>query len=199
MPATRFDRAYYDRFYRDPRTRVASREETARLARFVCAYVGFLELPLRHVLDLGCGLGAWRDALAVCAPKARYTGVEYSEYLCDELGWEHGSVVDYHSDRAFDLVVCQGVLQYLGDRDAGRALHNLAGLCQGALFLEVLTRADWERNCDRRRTDGDVHLRTGRWYRTRLRPHFVNIGGGVFVHRGAGLRHFELETLDGGG
>lgn len=194
MPERRFDRAYYDRFYRDPGTRVASGEDTDKLATFVVAYLRFLGLEPETVVDLGCGLGTWRDALARIAPDAEYTGVEVSEYLCAEYGWEQGSVVDYRAEHEFDLVICQGVLQYVDDVDA--AVENLADLCQGALFLEVLTRQDWEQNCDRRRTDGNVHLRTAAYYRKRLRPHFVNAGGGVFVSRRTGLSLFELESLD---
>ena len=42
-----FDQKYYDRFYRDPNTRVATQQGTDRLADFVCAYrIGFF-LPWR--------------------------------------------------------------------------------------------------------------------------------------------------------
>jgi len=74
------------------------------------------------------------------------------------------------------------------------AIENLARHCRGALFLEVLTKRDWEENCDRRVTDGDVHLRTGNWYRRRLAPHFLAAGGGLWIGRGAGVTLFELET-----
>jgi len=94
----------------------------------------------------------------------------------------------------FDLVICQGVLQYLDDRTAARALANLARWTDGVLFLEALTRRDWRENCDRERTDGDVHLRDGAWYRRRLARHFQRCGGGVFVARAAGCSLFELES-----
>lgn len=191
---TDFDAAYYRRFYRDPKTRVADATTTARLAEFVVAYLRYLQLPLRSTLDLGCGLGHWRDALALEAPRASYRGVEHSEYLCRELGWIRGSVVDYSPGRAFDLVVCQGVLQYLDDRAAAAAITNLANVCRGALYLEALTRRDWRENCDRQTTDGDVHLRPGDWYRRRLRRHFTAIGGGLFIRHGAPTTMFELET-----
>ena len=84
--------------------------------------------PDARVLDLGCGMGHWRTALEKLAPKARHRGVEYSDYLCERFGWEKGSAVDFAPGRTFDLVVCQGVLQYLDDRAAARAIDNLADL-----------------------------------------------------------------------
>ena len=41
--------------------------------------------------------------------------------------------------------------------------------------------------------DGDVNLRSGAWYRRRLARHFVNAGGGLFVHRDAPVVMFDLE------
>lgn len=190
---TRFDAAYYRRFYGARRTRVADLAATRRLCQFAVAYLRYLQLPLRTVLDLGCGLGSWRKALAESAPGARYRGVEVSPYLCARFGWQQGSVVDYRSDRTFDLVVCQGVLQYLDDAAAVKAIANLGRLTRGALYLEALTRGDWQQNCDRSVTDGDVHQRPAAWYRTRLRRHFVAVGGGLFLHRTAPATTFELE------
>ena len=40
--------------------------------------------------------------------------------------------------------------------DARKAIRNLARLTRGALFLEVLTREDWERNTEQGATDGKV-------------------------------------------
>ncbi|MCA8943172.1 MAG: class I SAM-dependent methyltransferase [Planctomycetes bacterium] len=188
-----FDAAYYDRYYRNRRTRVTSPATVAKLARFVTAYLDAIDVSVRTVADLGCGLGWWRDALAELVPKLDYRGVEFSDYLVEQCGWEHGSVVDWDSDRTFDLVICQGVLQYLPNADAARALDNLSELTHGALYLEVLTKADWQQNVDRDRTDGKVWLRTARWYRQRLRPHFFECGGGVFVRRDSGISLFELE------
>jgi hypothetical protein len=102
-------------------------------------------------------------------------------------------VVDYDHGRSVDLVICQGVLQYLDDPAAAAAIDNLARHCHGALYLEALTRADWEKNCDRSVTDGAVFLRPGAFYRRRLRPHFASCGGGLFVRRDAGVSLFELE------
>jgi len=191
-----FDQAYYDRFYRDAATRVDDPAALRRLGRFVCAYVKHLQIDVERVVDLGCGLGAWRGVIARHFPRATYQGVEISDYLCREYGWTRGSVVDFRAREPFDLAICQGVLQYLGNQDAAKAIRNLGVLSAGVLYLEALTREDWERNCDQERTDGDVHLRPVAWYRERLAPAFVNCGGGVFLSRRVESYIYELEKLD---
>lgn len=193
-----FGADYYRRFYEDRQTRVSDGAEIRRLAEFVAAYLRYLDVPVHTILDVGCGVGHWRRAAAKLWPKAEYHGVEYSEHLCEKFGWHRGSIVDLDPERelgtaGFDLVVCQGVLQYLDDDAAAAALRNLAEWTDGALYLEALTDKDWRENCDRERTDGDVHLRPASFYRRRLRRHFQECGGGVFCSRRAGVSLFELE------
>ena len=57
MTTKRYDRAYFDHWYRG-RNRVSSRDEVRRkvaLAVAACEY--FIRHPLRSVLDVGCGEG----------------------------------------------------------------------------------------------------------------------------------------------
>jgi len=128
-------------------------------------------------------------------PRARYLGVERSAYLCRRFGWTAGSVVDYDDGAAHDLVICQGVLQYLDAKEARRALANLAARCKGALYLQAVTREDWRVAVDRERTDGDIHLRPDAWYRKWLAPHFDPIGGGLFLKKDAPVVCYSLERL----
>jgi SAM-dependent methyltransferase len=189
-----FDRAYYERFYLDPKTRVSDRAQVERLGEFVCSYLSYLELAPRRVLDLGCGVGHWRAIVQRRFPSVRYQGVEYSAYLCELYGWEQGSVVDYRSKQPFDLVICQGVLPYLSAGDARRAIDNLGALCRGALYLEAVTREDWDEGVvDKRRTDRSMQLRPARFYRRALAPHFVALGGGVWLSRRARVPTYALE------
>ena len=194
-----FGKAYYDHYYRDPATRVASEESVQVLADFVCNYLVHIGQPVEHVIDLGCGLGFWQAAIHKHYPEASYVGVEYSEYMCETHGWTRGSVVDFKSRHKADLVICQGVLQYLPDDACQRAIKNLARLSRGALYLEALTKRDWQENVDQEVTDGDVHLRTGAWYRKRLAPDFRNCGGGVYLTDNSPAALFELEYLDRSG
>ncbi len=189
-----FDEDYYRRFYGD--IRVSDVKELAELGDFVCAYLRYLGQPVRRVLDIGCGLGFWYEALARHYPKARYTGVEISDYLCGQYGWTRGSVVDFKARAGFDLVICTDVLQYLPNADASAAIDNLAKLCRSAMYFNLLTREDWEENCDRERTNGDVYLRSSDWYRRRLRRYFVQVGGGLFVSKGSPTVLWELEKLE---
>lgn len=193
---TAFDHAYYARFYENPRTRVSDARQVDKLAGFVCGYLGYLGMRVQRILDLGCGMGLWRAPLARAFPRARYHGVEYSTYLCQRLGWTHGSVVDFRAAQPFDLVICQGVLPYLSAPDAKRAMTNLARLCRGALYLEAVTREDAESGVlDLQRTDAGMQLRPRSFYLRGLRPAFVAAGGGLFVARKAALPLYALEQL----
>ena len=192
--ATRFDRDYYQRYYFNPRTAVISRAEMRARARLIAAYTVHIGLPVRRILDAGCGTGALRRTLLRYLPRSMYVGLETSEYLCQRYGWEHGRLETYRPEAPFDLVVCYDVLQYLDDRQSGSAIANLARLCRGALYFTVLTRQDWLHNCDRKRTDADVHLRSAAWYRARLRRGFREIGAGFWIARHAPLTIWELET-----
>lgn len=191
-PSDPFDAAYYARYYENARTRVAGPEDTARLARFVWGYLEHLGVRPKSALDLGCGLGWWRDSLRALAPSLRYRGVERSAHLCETLGWEQGSVVDYAGSGA-DLVICQGVLQYLDRREALTAIETLARVSKKALYLEVLTEEDWAHHVDRARTDGSMQLRPARFYRRALARHFVACGGGLYLPHASPAVLFELE------
>ncbi len=195
-PTERFDAAYYARFYGNKASRVSSQQAIDRLAGFVCAYLRYLDQPVRRVLDVGCGLGHWRAPVLAHHPRARYVGMEISQHLCETHGWIHGSIADRAPRGGFDLVICQGVLQYLDDRALNAALDNIARACRGALYLEALTSEDWRDNVDQRRTDGDVHLRPASRYRRALSSRgFVAAGGGVWIAERSPVVLFELEKL----
>lgn len=188
-----FDKKYYARFYENPSTRVSGAKDALRLGRFLSGYLGYLDVPVRSVLDIGCGTGLLQAAVKKVFPGARYTGVEHSEYLCERYGWQQGSVVDYRTKQPFDLVICRGVLQYLTRPEAEAALLNLGRLSKGALYLEALTREDWDDAADQKRTDGAVYLRPSSFYRKHLRERFEACGGGLFLHERAEAVLYALE------
>lgn len=194
MSSERFDKSYYQRFYRDGKSSVTSRTEMAARAELIAAYVKHIDCPVGSILDAGCGLGLMRTSLLRALPGATYVGLEYSQYLCDKYGWIQGSLADYKPRQPFDLVICYDVLQYLDDVAAAKALANFARLCRGVLFFSALTRRDWRENADQSRTDKDVTLRSAEWYRGRLRRNFRHFGAGFWIRRTAPLVTWELES-----
>ncbi len=196
ITAHRFNDAYYRRYYENPGTQVTSLDEMRPLVGFVTAYLEYLGVSIRRVIDFGAGIGLWRDLLReyVRGHSWKYMGVDVSPTVCERFGWTEGSVVSYRPRGKFDLVLCSGVLQYVQDRDLGPAIHNLAACCRGALYLHVPTVLDREEVLDRRVSDQDVFFRTGKVYRSHLRKYFFSCGGGLFVPRDSSLPLWELES-----
>jgi len=196
--ATIFDEAYYQRFYFDKKTSVVDPEHIGRLGAFVCSYLQYLRVPVHRVLDMGCGIGLWREVVARHFPDASYQGVEFSGYLCDRYGWERGSVLDYQAASPFDLVICQGVLPYLSPPDLKQALRNLGRLSRGALYVEAVAREDYERDIiDDELTDPRMFRHRAELYRRGLAEGFTELGGGVWLSRQCDLPLFALECVGG--
>ena len=196
--ATIFDEAYYQRFYFDKKTSVVDPAHMERLGTFVCSYLKYLRVPVQRVLDMGCGIGLWKGIVAQHFPGAAYQGVEFSPYLCERFGWQQGSVVDYAVDAPFDLVICQGVLPYLSPPDLKRALHNLGRLSKGALYVEAVSREDYERDTiDEDLTDHRVFRHRAELYRRGLAEGCLERGGGMWLSRQAEVPLFELEHASG--
>lgn len=193
MLHNKFDAAYYQRFYVNPRTRAISATQMQRRAAAIAAALKHLELPVRRILDAGCGLGLMRPALLKAFPGATYVGLEVSEHLCERFGWVHTSVDAYRTRARFDLVICYDVLQYLPDREASKALANIARLCRGAFYFHATTREDWRDNVVHACSDDNVHLRSAAWYRSRLARHFEHVGFGIHVRDGVPFAQWELE------
>jgi SAM-dependent methyltransferase len=165
-----YDRAYFDRWYR--RSEVGG---NARLARKVALAVAtaeyHLERPLRSVLDIGCGEGAWRAPLLKLRPKASYIGFDGSEYAIARYGRARNLHLARFGDFAFlrpcapvDLLVCSDVLHYLPARELDRGLPALAELCGGVAFIEAFARED-----DAVGDEHDFQARPAAFYRKRLR------------------------------
>jgi SAM-dependent methyltransferase len=192
--AATFDESYYDRFYFDKKTRVADRLHVERLGAFVSSYLQYLRVPVHRVLDIGCGVGLWRDIVMRHFPQASYHGVEVSDYLCRRYGWERGSVVDHAAAKPFDFVICQGVLAYLSPADLKQALRNLGTLSHGALYVEAVTLEDYQNDVvDEELTDPLLFRHRAEVYRRGLSRNFRNLGGGVWLARRAEVPVFTLE------
>lgn len=171
-PTARYDRAYFDRWYRSPRHRVATRAELRRrVALAVSVAEHLLERPIRSVLDVGCGEGAWRAPLRALRPAARWDGVDASEYVARRFGRSRGIVRATVGDlgalplrECYDLVVCADVLHYVDDEELARGLRAIRTLTAGVAYLPLFTSED--------EIEGDVGAvrpRGRRWYLARFR------------------------------
>lgn len=170
-----YDRAYFDKWYRDPRHAVTS---AAVLKRKVAMVVGqaeyYLGRPIRTVLDIGCGEGVWRAPLRVLRPHVQYRGLDASEYVVRRYGRSRnlglarfGQLAELRFDTRFDVIVCTDVLHYLKPSEIRAGLIGIGDMLEGIAFLEVFTRRD-----DVEGDHHDLQLRTPAWY---LRE-FRNVG-----------------------
>ena len=145
----RYDRAYFDRWYRGRRRLEPPAALRRRVAMAVAIAERFLERPVASTLSVGCGEGRWRAELRRLRPRLRYVGVEPSQYAVARFGRRRGLVRGGWADLAaldlggpFDLVVCADVLHYLEDDEIDRGLPALVALTGGVAYLELLTAAE---------------------------------------------------------
>ena len=90
-PANNFSAAYFRKFYlnRGDARRHAPRRCAARAA-LIASALRQCQIPVRSILDAGCGIGLLRKPFKEFLPRARYHGLEASEYLCSRFGWTCG-------------------------------------------------------------------------------------------------------------
>lgn len=188
-----FDASYYQRFYLDRRTAVTDRAEVEARAALIAACAAYVDLPVRRILDAGCGLGLLRRPLLRRLKGAQYVGLETSEYLCRKHGWMHGTLEQLPTRERYELVVCYDVMQYLDAAAARRAIARLARACSGLLYFGALTQGDWRHRCDQSRTDRIRGLRHASWYRRELGRSFRPLGCGMWLRRGAPATHWDLD------
>jgi SAM-dependent methyltransferase len=145
-----YDEAYFRRWYHDPAARVIKPAAVARKVHLVTAIAeSLLERPIRSVLDVGCGEGAWRAHLTRIRPGVRYVGVESSAYAVERFGKSRGivrgsfgTVGELALEGPFDLIVVCDVLHYVPDRELGPGLAAIASLLGGVTYLEAYTTED---------------------------------------------------------
>jgi SAM-dependent methyltransferase len=144
-----YDKAYFDRWYRGRKTRVSTHAEVRRkvsLAVAVSEY--FLRRPIRTVLDIGCGEGAWFTHLRALRPRVAYMGLDSSDYAVKRFGAERNIRKAAFGDLpklklgVYDLVVCSDVLHYVPENEIRAGMKSVAEATDGVAFLEVLTRED---------------------------------------------------------
>lgn len=146
----RYERDYFERWYRGRHWTAADRAHLKRKVALAVASAEFhLGRPLRSVLDVGCGEGAWQPLLKALRPRASYLGLEPSAYAVQRFGQRRNirparfaDLAHLRFDAPFDLVVCADVMHYLPLRDLRAGLPGLAELCGGVAYLETYCRGD---------------------------------------------------------
>lgn len=145
-----YDAAYFEQWYHDPERRVITPAAVARKVRLVLGVAeALLERPVRSVLDVGCGEGAWREHLRRERPNIRYTGVESSAYVVqrysrtrDIRAGSFGTLADVGLDAPYDVIVVCDVLQYVPDAELMPGLRAIAESLGGVVYLEAYTTDD---------------------------------------------------------
>jgi len=190
----RFDEAYYQRFYKDPMTRVYDQKRHAKLVAGVVSLSEWFGLRITDVLDVGAGLGWWGQWFKKHRKAVKVISTELELEICKKYGHRQADLAGFRLEQQFDLVICQGVLPYLDAAGAEAAIENLAAMSGGLLYLEAITRDDMKDAIDAQRTDLRVNLRPASWYRKRLTRHFREVGAGIYAARRANLPFFALEA-----
>lgn len=192
-----YDEDYFRRWYRQ-----GDIGGPQRLARKVALAVAcaeyYLERPIRSVLDVGCGEGAWRAPLLKLRPKLRYLGFDSSEYAIARYGAKRNLHYARFGDFALlrpcppvDLLVCADVMHYLPSAELRRGLPGLAELCAGVVFLETFAYED--------EFDGDhagFQKRNARWYRKQFIGNgFLPAGSHCWLSPALAAQAAALETM----
>ena len=190
-----YDEKYFDTWYR--RRGMGS---AATLRRKVALAVStaeyFLGRPLRSVLDVGCGEGAWRQPLLTLRPDLRYQGVDASEYAIRRYGahrnlhWlPFGDLAALAPSSPADLLVCSDVMHYLADDELLRGLAEFSRLCSGVAFLEVFAEGD-----DIIGDLKDMRRRPAIWYRRAFaKAGFAAAGSHLYLSRDVAAAATALE------
>jgi SAM-dependent methyltransferase len=146
----RYDRAYFDRWYRDPQTRIHLKGQIERKVTFaVIATEYLMQRPVERVLDVCCGEAPWQPILQRLRPGIGYAGVDSSEYAVARYGRKRnirlgtfGRLREVGAEGPFDLIVCSDALHYVPTRELRPGLETIAELLGGVAFLETFTSAD---------------------------------------------------------
>ena len=153
--AKQYDRAYFDKWYRSER--FGSRASLERKVRYAVASAEYLlQRPVRSVLDVGCGEGAWQVARRVGRTPAMWasiparmpsgaTGRDAS--LCSAASAT--STNSAYGTRSDLVVVCVDVIPYVTNGDAKRGLQAIGRRVTGVALIELFTVTD--------DFEGDVH------------------------------------------
>lgn len=176
---SRFDAAYYRRFYENPSTAIITAKQRRSEVRFVIAFCRHIGVDIRRFSDVGAGTGWWAAEFTRQYPRCRH--VETFDASVDAARMYGHRRVRVENLRGLpsDLVVCRDVIRYLPDRAAKRSIARLAAKCRAVLYFQVITIDD---EVDEERSDMTGYFRRASWYRRALSASgFREAGMGLFV------------------
>lgn len=186
-----FDDGYYRRFYGEDGAHDQSRID--HLATAVHHFASWWGVEIATVLDVGAGMGMWRDWYRTNFPQVHVRTTDISKHACDTWGHELRDITMWRPRGKYDLVISHSVLQYLDNASFTQAIENLASATKWLLYLEIPTKSDYENIIDPTGTDMQVYQRSALWYRKQLAPYFQQIGAGLWTPIN-GLLMYELEA-----
>jgi len=81
----------------------------------------------RSVIDVGCGSGLTTNLFAQHHPNVEFTGIDMSQgiyyaaafankHQIKNVSFYHHDLLDYDTEKKYDLVICQGVLHHIPDQ-----------------------------------------------------------------------------------
>src|ERR1043166_8878538 len=100
--------------------------------------------------------------------------------MCKKHGFQHRDIARWRDRKKHDLIVCQGVLQYLPDPDVAPAVANIAPMSRGVVYVEVRTRQAVRERCNTTKPDTDIFVRSGSYCRGVWSKHLLSVGPGLW-------------------
>ena len=106
-----------------------------------------------YVLDIGCGVGRWGDAIIPELKSGKYVGVDYtqdfieiakshftsknSKFICAPFQSLKSSLEKEQESRNYDAILINGVLMYINDEDIDCCLEQVDHLLKKCGFLYI--------------------------------------------------------------
>jgi len=197
----RYDRAYFDRWYRHPETRIRTEGELRyKVAMVVATAELVLGRAVRSVLDVGCGEARWFPELRRIRPKVRYTGVDSSDYVVGRFSRTRNvrkgsfeTIGELGLRGEFDVIVCADVMHYLDRPELRDGLAALVPLLRGVAYFDIAVRED--------EPEGDLKHwkdRPASWYRRQFHDAgLVDLGMQCWGTTEARIHRSALELRSG--